>query len=70
MIEPEVERSDEFLAGAEWFVAATPGGGQRFETSSIWTLSFEIPDGRTATLYYSFDRNYVYFLSITIMEST
>ena len=60
-IELSVRRTDEFLSGAETILARMPESGHRLGDSNVWFLP-----GRTVdiALWYTFDDNYVYLLSI------
>ena len=60
-IEPIVQRADEFLEGAIAILAREPECGCRLEGSQVWFVCGHTVD---AALYYTFDENHVYFLSI------
>ena len=63
-IEPDVERADEFLEGAETLLARDPQIGHRLGNSHVyfipgWTIDLNI--------YYTFDDDRVFLLSICKM---
>ena len=60
-IEPNVRRADEFLEGVETILSRQPESGYQLGDSNVWFIA-----GRTVdiALYYTFDDDYVYFLSI------
>jgi hypothetical protein len=60
-IESSVRRADEFLEGAENILARRPDCGHQLEDSNIWFLPGHVIN---LGLYYTFDDNHVYFLSI------
>ena len=58
-------RADDFIDGAKWTLARNPQAGKRIGTSDVWFLAMEeIPDFLPVVLYYTFDENFVNFLSI------
>ena len=61
LIHPNAKRADEFLEGAERILSRMPEAGYPVDGSNIWFI-----DGHTVdlALYYTFDTNRVYFLSI------
>ena len=67
-IMPDVRRADEFLAGIDWKLSRDPSVGvQAFSDSKIWLLFMhDLPGSPGLTLYYRFDDQYVYLLSIQI----
>ena len=60
-IEPSVKRSDEFLRGTEEIISKIPEEGHRLKNSRVWMIPGPLVD---LVLYYTFDKNKVYFLSI------
>ena len=60
-IEPIVRRADEFMEGAETILARNPEIGCQLEDSKVWFVCGHTVD---AALYYTFDDNRVYLLSI------
>lgn len=60
-IERDVRRADEFLEGVETILSRDPESGFRLEESSVWFIAGHTVD---VALYYTFDENHVYFLSI------
>jgi len=60
-IEPVVRRADEFMEGAETILARDPEAGFPLEGSQVWVVCGHTVD---AALYYTFDEDHVYFLSI------
>lgn len=67
-IEPDAQRSDEFLDGAKWVLARDPQQGTQVASDSrVWFLPMnDVPDAPSLILYYTFDQRQVYFLSILI----
>jgi hypothetical protein len=69
---PNARRADEFINGAKWVLGRDPFKGKRIGTSSVWFLPMEeipktdeSPPGiLPVVLYYTFDDDYVNFLSI------
>jgi hypothetical protein len=58
-------RADEFIDGARWTLCRNPEAGKRIGTSKVWFLAMEeIPGILPVVLYYTFDDNFVSFLSI------
>jgi hypothetical protein len=60
-IEPNVRRADEFIEGAEQILARDPWVGAPLDGSQVWFISGHKVD---AAIYYTFDKDYVYLLSI------
>jgi len=60
-IEPDVRRADEFLEGAETILAREPDSGYALQGSSVWFVPGHTVD---LSLFYTFDEDYVHFLSI------
>ena len=68
----DARRADEFIDGAKWVLSRDPFKGRRIGTSKVWFLPMEeIPETRVGPpgilpviLYYTFDDDYVNFLSI------
>jgi hypothetical protein len=61
-IEPIVRRADEFMEGAETILSRDPEAGCRLAPdSNVWFVCGHTVD---AALYYTFDEDHVYFLSI------
>jgi hypothetical protein len=61
LIEPHVRRADEFVEGAAVILSREPEFGCRLEESQVWFINGHTVD---AALYYTFDEDNVYFLSI------
>ncbi len=59
--EPNIKRADEFIEGAETILSRSPESGFQLEDSSVWFVPGHTVD---LVLYYTFDENHVYFLSI------
>ena len=58
-------RADEFIDGAKWTLSRNPQAGKRIGTSNVWFLAMEeIPGILPVVLYYTFDDNFVNFVSI------
>ena len=60
-IEHHVHRAEEFMRGAETILSRDPEVGCQLEDSKVWFICGHRVD---AALYYTFDENHVYFLSI------
>jgi hypothetical protein len=60
-IEPNVRRADEFMEGVETILSRRPQSGYRLDKSSIWFIPGHTVD---LALYYAFDADHVYFISI------
>jgi hypothetical protein len=60
-IEPIVRRADEFMEGAETILSRNPEIGCQLEDSKVWFVCGHTVD---AALYYTFDDDRVYLLSI------
>jgi len=62
---PDARRADEFIDGAKWVLSRDPFSGKRISTSRVWFLPMEqVPGILPVILYYTFDDDYVNFLSI------
>ena len=64
-IEPNVRRADEFIEGAERVLARNPEIGFPLDGSQVWFICGHKVD---AAIYYTFDEDYVYLLSIQKTE--
>jgi hypothetical protein len=65
-IEPDARRADEFVEAAEWALGRDPTQGWLLG-SCVWFLPMsDVPDAPRLDLYYTFDDERVYFLSIQI----
>jgi hypothetical protein len=60
-IEANVRRADEFVEGAETVLSRQPESGFQLDESNVWFIPGHTVD---AALYYTFDEDKVYFLSI------
>jgi hypothetical protein len=61
----DAKRADEFIDGARWLLSRNPKSGTRISTSEVWFLPMEeIPGILPVILYYTFDDDFVNFLSI------
>ena len=63
---PDTEQADEFVAAAEYLLAADPTIGARVHVGppEIWTLAMQPVRGHAVAMYYTFDVETVIFLSI------
>ena len=62
---PSAKRADEFIDGTKWTLSRDPFSGKRISNSHVWFLPMEdIPSLLPVVLYYTFDNDYVNFLSI------
>jgi hypothetical protein len=65
-IEPDAKRGDALVSGAEWVLAKAPTKGTHMPRTHVWTFFLrDIPKGRSLTIYYTFDADQVYFMSVT-----
>jgi len=61
----DARRADEFLDGARWVLSRDPMSGSRIGPTAVWFFPMEeIPNILPVVLYYTFDHDYVNFLSI------
>jgi hypothetical protein len=60
-IQPLVPLADEFTEGAETVLSRQPESGVQLGESNVWFIGGHTVD---AALYYTFDENRVYFMSI------
>jgi hypothetical protein len=60
-IERNVRRADEFMEGAETILSRQPESGFPLEQTNVWFIAGHTVD---LALYYTFDENNVYLLSI------
>jgi hypothetical protein len=64
-IEQDARKSDEFIDGAKWVLSREPRAGIRIGKGPVWFLPIaESPLVDAVVLYYTFDADHVYFLSI------
>lgn len=65
-IESNARRADEFLRGAEWTLCREPTAGTRLRRESdVWFLPMaETPTSEVLNVYYTFNDETVFFLSI------
>ena len=62
---PNARRADGFVDGAKWTLSRDPFRGRRIGNTHVWFLPMEeIPGLLPIVLYYTFDDDYVNFLSI------
>lgn len=60
-IVPNVRIADEFLEGTEDILSRIPEEGYKLDNSNVWFVPSRTVD---LALYYAFDEDHVYFLSI------
>jgi hypothetical protein len=60
-LQPNVRKADDFVDGAVNILARDPEAGCQLEDSEVWFVCGHTVD---AALYYTFDKDHVYFLSI------
>jgi len=67
---PGAKRADEFVRGAEWILSRNPETGHRIsENSAVWMIALtELSETTPIVLYYTFDDEKVWFLSIQETE--
>lgn len=67
-IEPNARRADELIRGTEWVLSRYPKFGTRIAPNShVWAVTaVEAPTISDMVIYYSFDEQKVYFLSIEL----
>lgn len=59
------KRADEFINGAIWVLSRDPRKGKRIGSSDVWFLAMqEIPDVLPVVLYYTFDSEHMFLMSI------
>jgi hypothetical protein len=68
---PDAREADEFVEGAEFMLARDPRAGDLAANSGagdleIWLMPMAPIRGQQVSIYYSFDDENVYFLSIQI----
>lgn len=62
---PNAKRADEFIDAAKWALPRNPTKGRRIGSSHVWFLPMEdVPGLLPIVLYYTFDDDFVNFLSI------
>lgn len=64
-LQPHIRRALEFVEGAETILARDPEAGVPLEKSQVWFVCGHTVD---AAIYYTFDADHVYFLSIEKTE--
>jgi hypothetical protein len=63
-IENNHHRADEFIRGVEWQLSKDPTSGDRI-TNLVWAITFNNPpNSESLVLYYTFNENNIWFLSI------
>lgn len=61
----KAQRADEFVDGAKWVLARNPHKGHRIGDTHVWFIPNEtIVDVLPVVIYYTFNENHVYLLSI------
>lgn len=64
-LEPNAKRADEFIRGAEFVLGRDPHEGKQVANSPVWAYPQENIKGLIPLiLYYCFDENRVWFMSI------
>ena len=65
---PNARRADEFIRGAEWCLSRDPESGtQVVHSTPVWYLPIDEVVGATqVAVYYTFDAERVFFLSIRL----
>jgi hypothetical protein len=59
------KRADEFVDAAKWVLSRDPSKGRQIGRSHVWFLPIEdVPGILPVVLYYTFDDDFVNFLSI------
>lgn len=65
-LEPDAVRADDFVDGAKWVLSRHPESGTKIG-QLVWFLPmFRPPSGPSVVLYYTFDADRVFFLSIEL----
>lgn len=69
-IDSDVKRVDEFVRGVEWEICRFPETGKRKdESKNVWGKPInDLPDQPPVVLYYTFNDQYIWFLSIRKFE--
>ena len=63
-LEFDAVRADEFTQGAEFILSRNPEYGTKI-SRDVWFLPMWQPsEGRSVSLYYTFDQDHVYFLAV------
>lgn len=64
-IEKDARKADEFVEAAKWVLSREPQNGDRLGNTHVFSLPIaESPVVDPVVLFYTFDANCVYFLSI------
>jgi len=64
-IEKSARRADEFVEGAKWVLSRDPKAGIRMGKGHVWFYPVATSNSLdSVVLYYTFDKDRVYFLSI------
>jgi len=62
---PDARRADEYVEGAERVLSRDPTYGTQLDDSDVWFLPIEhVPDMPAVVLYYTFNDERVFFISI------
>jgi hypothetical protein len=68
-IEQDAKKADEFIDGAKWVLSRGPQSGTRIGKSHVWFLPIaESSIIEALVIYYTFNDDYVYLLSIQKTE--
>lgn len=69
ILEPNAQRADEFVRGAEWTLCREPTVGHQVAPEShVWMLSMADPPGHPCVvLYYTFNDEFLWFLSVQLV---
>ena len=70
-LEASIRRADEFLKGADWILCRYPEAGTKISDSPpVWFLPIvDIPGLPSIAIYYTFDDENVWYLSIQATDS-
>jgi len=65
-IKADIKDADKFMRGIEWQICKNPSGGEKLIGSKkVWSKPFaDLPDQSPVVVYYTYDEDVVYFLSI------
>ena len=69
-IQPDARRADEFVEGVEWELAREPLiGSEVAPDSPVWFIPMvDVPGEPSVILFYTFDEDRVWLLSIQVAE--
>ena len=64
-IEPDQKRADDLIAGIDWVLARNPQCGVAMDGAEVWYIvSRDIPKHHHLVIFYTFNVQTVFFLSV------